>query len=261
MFVLSKMAFIELLFGELILMHVIVELVVLLLNPVVIAFLVLFISFFLNKKVYRVIGMIVSVAIMLLFSTGIITSSLLSGLGSYKPVTSQDIKDNRALILLGGGVTKNCFPSTFAYSRIYEAFRIYKIAETLGIKYKIIITGGRVNNISCSESEVYSDVLVSMGIPSKNIIIEKKSSNTEENAVFVNKLVKKLPYKHYLLVTNNIFMKRSLIIFRKMSLIVNPAISDQLKAKKTWKLGYNLLLNDIAIHEYLGILRIMMTYK
>ncbi len=99
--------------------------------------------------------------------------------------------------------------------RIWQTISLYKKGKVK----KILISGGSgyVSDRGLKESEQLKDVLVKWGIPEEDIIAEKISKNTYENAVETKKiLTRSYPHiKKCLLITSAQHMRRSRAIFKK----------------------------------------------
>lgn len=99
--------------------------------------------------------------------------------------------------------------------RIWQAISLYKKGKI----EKILITGGSgyVTDRGLSEARQLKPYLIRIGIPEKDIIIEKESRNTYENAVETKKLlVRSYPHiKKCLLITSGQHMRRARAIFKK----------------------------------------------
>ncbi|WP_395946535.1 YdcF family protein [Caedibacter taeniospiralis] len=230
-----------------------------LLHPLVLSFIFLLIVIFLKKQLRIKSLVVIALLILYLSSTGFVASYFLSGLEKYKQVTKDVIDSHGAVILLGAGLEKGSSiqPTLLAYSRILEAYRIYSVAKKNGIHYKIIVTGGDVRKYGISEAEVYSRTLEEMGVDKSDLLLEKSSLNTYQNAEYTKEIIKNLPYNEYLLVTSSIHMKRSLLYFEHFKINVTPAISDNPQPIMSWvPSSYNLTLLSLAIHEYQSILRL-----
>lgn len=100
------------------------------------------------------------------------------------------------------------------------------------------------------------DLLVQLGVPNRQIVIEAESSNTYESAVHLRD---RLAGKQFYLVTSAGHMPRSLGVFRKQGLTAIPAPTDYLAAR-SWRdidivpSARYLAISDLAMHEYLGLL-------
>lgn len=80
---------------------------------------------------------------------------------------------------------------------------------------KIIVTGGYKQN-GITEAEAMKKILLSLDVPEYNIILEISSHRTHGNALYTLPIVKKLGWKHIVLVCQHIHSRRALMIFRKI---------------------------------------------
>lgn len=146
--------------------------------------------------------------------------------------------------------------------RIWQAVTLYKSGK---IK-KILISGdnGFVSARDLHEASQTKEVLISWGIPEKDIISEEKSRNTHENAVETNKILQQ-SYPHinsFLLITSAGHMKRSLACFEKVGMHCTPFSCDLETGPKRayyWDQyiiphTYNFTLWDDLIKELVGYL-------
>ncbi|NUK30089.1 YdcF family protein [Parageobacillus sp. VR-IP] len=81
---------------------------------------------------------------------------------------------------------------------------------------KIIVTGG-VPKQGITEAEAMSNWLISQGIEKDRIILEDKSTDTVENALFTTAILEKEGIKDVTLVTSASHMRRALTVFKEAS--------------------------------------------
>jgi len=110
--------------------------------------------------------------------------------------------------------------------RMWQAIQLYKKK----IIKKIIISGdsGYVFKKGLHEAQQLKEVLVSMGIPDQDILIENKSRNTYENAKETKALMDKhgLSTKNNLLITSAMHMRRAKACFEEAGIICTPFTTD-----------------------------------
>lgn len=114
--------------------------------------------------------------------------------------------------------------------RIWQAISLYKRKK---IK-KILISGdnGYVVRGGLHEADQLKELLIQWGIPKKDLIVENKSKNTYENALYTTKLLKKkYPKKRYLLITSALHMKRASACFKKQGLKFDVFTTDHYTTK------------------------------
>ena len=241
-------------------MSVLVELYAvfsLLFYPVIMVLVLLVFALCIKKLRWLKLTVLLAMIVLYLLSTGVVTNYCLKKIGGYHPVSEKAIEQHRALILLSGGLDSTggtLAPTMVVYSRIMEAYRIYHTAKQKGVRYTVIISGGDPSRHGASEALVYGNLLQRLGVLPEDIILEDQSYNTYQNAEFTKKIIAKLPFKQYLLVTSGIHMRRSLLYFGYSGIEVIPAISDNPSVGSLWvPSAYNLALMQMVIHETLGM--------
>lgn len=110
--------------------------------------------------------------------------------------------------------------------RIWQAIQLYKKKKIR----RIIITGdsGYVLKKGLHEAKQLKEVLISMGIPDKDILIESKSRNTHENAKETKALMDRygLSTKNNLLITSAMHMRRAKACFEEVGIRCTPFTTD-----------------------------------
>jgi uncharacterized SAM-binding protein YcdF (DUF218 family) len=137
--------------------------------------------------------------------------------------------------------------------RLMEGIRIYKSSPGS----KIILTG-RSASPRTPFSVIEAALLVRLGIPKEDIVLDTMSLDTSEEAMNVKKIVGKEPFA---LVTSSIHMTRAIMLFRKLGMNPIPAPTDF--EKDQYGLTYfdlmplpnaeSLNTLDRVVHEYIGI--------
>lgn len=186
----------------------------------------------------------------------------MNSLEVYPMASRPEWKKSNAIVLLGGGFShwpeaKTFKTSPLALSRVFETARLYLLCIRQADRYcKIITSAGDVNGMGISEAKVMQNELMVFGIPEKDIILEEKSRNTFENAMFSAPLIKSHGFEHVLVVTSGFHMYRSMILFNHAKLNVIPAPADKtdLSFSILPKAG-NIYWTEIALHEFGGRLK------
>jgi uncharacterized SAM-binding protein YcdF (DUF218 family) len=127
---------------------------------------------------------------------------------------------------------------------------------------RFVFTGGSPNLIDndAREADYAGAVFESLGIPKSRLIMERRSRNTYENAVFTRDLVQPKPGERWLLVTSAFHMPRSMGLFRKAGFPVEAYPVD-------WRLGPGwtdvlafstiatggLASTDLGVREWMGL--------
>jgi len=83
----------------------------------------------------------------------------------------------------------------------------------------IVVTGGKGDDEHKSEAQAMHDYLVEMGVASEQIILEDKASNTHENLIFTQELLKQLGYdmeQEFLVVSNGFHLTRTRMLWERV---------------------------------------------
>jgi uncharacterized SAM-binding protein YcdF (DUF218 family) len=137
-------------------------------------------------------------------------------------------------------------------------------------KARVIFTGGSANLISndAREADYAGAIFESLGIDEARLIMERRSRNTYENAVFTKALAAPKPGERWLLVTSAYHMPRSVGLFRKADFPVEAYPVD-------WRVGTSareilsfttiatdgFARTDTGMREWIGLLAYRLTGK
>jgi len=223
-------------------------------------FVVLIALVFWKKKLSKVL-LSIGVIYFYFSANGMIPMTLMFHLEKpFTTVNDRTIISNRAMIVLGGGISY--YPSDISSlftsdARILEAYRIYNVAQVHHVQYTIFLSGGYTNKSkSISEAALYKRELLQLGVPNQYLITEDKSLNTYQNAEYLKPILQGYPFKEYVLVSGALHMKRAQEYFDHFNIRTIPAPSDFPYPIIKWlPIEYNLSMQAIALHEYIGILR------
>ncbi|WP_166142102.1 YdcF family protein [Methylosinus sp. RM1] len=175
------------------------------------------------------------------------------------------------IIVLGGAFDEN-----ISMARGGVAFNDAAERMTAGVelarrypKARLLFTGGSaaLRGSPYSEAQVAGRFFEQMGVDPARLILEDKSRNTFENAVFSRELAAPKPGERWLLVTSAMHMPRSIGIFRRVEF---PAIPYPVayRTRGYWtdiSLHKNaadmLRLTDLATHEWVGLVAYRLSGK
>lgn len=178
---------------------------------------------------------------------------------------------NAEAIVVLGGATRNDEPPRIMPDmsdrgdRLLYAAKLYKDR----VAPLILLSGGRIQWFKgdSSEAESMATILEIMGVPRDAMILESRSLNTYENAIYIKEILDRKNIKKILLVTSAAHMPRSMSIFEKQGLNPIPApadfmVSDRNLIESTFTIEARILsfLPDTesldrttqAIKEYIG---------
>lgn len=187
-------------------------------NPLVWIF---FISFFvLLKKISSKKGL-VSICIILFISGNSFFVDNLYNFFEPKPtIINKGYKYDVGVVLSGFSgfnLDYNRINFNKGSDRIIYAISLYRQHKI----NKILISGGSglVNNQEIKESVLIKDFIINLGVKENDILIDDKSRNTHENALFSVEIIKENKFKNVLLLTSAFHMKRAESCFKKQGLI------------------------------------------
>ena len=232
------------------------------------SFLGLYLLWFTTKQKVGKILISVGMVILTFFSYDVITTKLLRPLerkyesfdmkSSSSVSKTEDESAIKFVVVLGGGHTSDPeLPlisqiGRSALVRLIEGIRIYR-------KYpgaKLLLSGGGGYD-PVSNAEVMARVAREIGVPEKDIILEPKSRDTKDEAMFIKPVVGNEPF---VLVTTASHIPRSMALFKKLGMNPIPSpighiIKDGqgLSLYSFFPSTGNLGIAELAIHEYLGI--------
>ena len=118
---------------------------------------------------------------------------------------------------------------------------------------------GSLGGSKASESEIVGRYADTMGLPRTRLILEDRSRNTRENALFSARIVQPKPGERWLLVTSALHMPRSVGVFRKAGFAVEPypVAWHTLPGADIWSVPRDLLNGlgslDAVAHELVGL--------
>lgn len=199
---------------------------------------------------------------------GIIPEYLLTNLQSPSEPAHFGWSKSNIIVLLGAGTEKiagsgDIEVGLYAYGRLAKTAALYDSCRQASRQCKVIVSGGDPQRHGAAEADVYGVYLQQLGVDKADLILEKQSKNTWENAQFVAPLITALfkqedaaPSGNILLVTSGFHMRRSLLYFNHFGIRAQPVRADYVSTAAAWfPLAYNFLANDIALHEYVGMWR------
>lgn len=125
------------------------------------------------------------------------------------------------IVVLGGavGLARGDVVLNASASRMTKAVELARLHP----QAKIVFTGGAANLISeatTTEADGAKRLMEGLGLEPGRLILEDKSRNTLENAVFTRRLVAPQPGERWLLVTSAWHMPRAMGVFRKAGFAV-----------------------------------------
>ena len=167
------------------------------------------------------------------------------------------------IIVLGGAISPDVSAARDEVA-LNEAAERLTVAAELARRHpavRIVFSGGSGALIydEGAEAPFALRLLEDLGIPRARILLEDRSRNTVENAIFSKALIQPKPGERWLLVTSAHHLPRAIGVFRKMGFPVEPypvdwrtrGAADALHPFAT--LGDGLRRSDTAVREWVGL--------
>ena len=203
----------------------------LLIDPPALVLILLIIAWILRKRSSRVSMSLYATALIVLFLTGCPTTSqwLVRSLENQFVDTAVEAEPAaEAIVVLGGSISmpSDGHPSSGLIAtsdRLLEAMRLYCAG-----KAPIIVASGGDSPLDpevrpSHEADEMRSMLEEWGVPESAILVETRSVNTHENAVFTHRLLEARKINRIILVTSAIHMPRAQATFRRAGFDVTAA--------------------------------------
>lgn len=154
------------------------------------------------------------------------------------PVQLSEGKKFSAAILLGGVMMNDRSERSYFGPDADRFVQTTKLYHT-GLVSHIVVSGGSGSLLKKEpmEADQLKEQLLMQGIPDSAIILENRSRNTYENAVFTKQILDSLNLPPpYVLVTSAIHVPRAKSAFKKAGLevIIYPSAYKQIDTDKSW---------------------------
>jgi uncharacterized SAM-binding protein YcdF (DUF218 family) len=180
----------------------------------------------------------------------------------WQTLPSESNPTAEAIVVLGGGTESALPPRTgvevnSAGDRLIHAADLYHA----GASPLLILSGGKIEWMESTDDTPASDmqkILLKLDVPDNAMILQPKSLNTHDDAVYSAEILKNKGIKRIILVTSAMHMPRSLALFRKQGVDVIPSPTDFTITEDGWNRTFNpnpetLLTNIIPNSSSLGL--------
>ncbi len=201
--------------------------------------------------------------VILSFSSQLVGSGLLGALeDDFDVVAAVDQRNADAIVVLGGVTEPPVFPRVEievggGIDRLLHGLRLYRAGKAP----VLIFSGGSLEWLTgsmMSEAEQFFHLAAESGVDESVLLLEERSRNTYENALYTHQMLKERGLNQVLLVTSASHMRRAVAAFRTQGVEVIPAPTDLRVSRKGFTL-YQLLptvngleKSTIALKEYMG---------
>ena len=199
------------------------------------------------------------------WSTPFPTRVLIGPLADPYPIQPVEMAPAADAIVLLGGSTRPIrrdmvYPDlTDSADRIWHAARLYHAGKAP----LIIVSSGNVSGSlkRPSRASAMRTLLNALGVPDDAIVIEERSRNTRQNAVFTERIAADRGIGRVLLVTSYWHLRRAEAVFRRVGLEVVPVATDYKGKQGNKFFAWDLLphigrlsFNSVLFREHLGYL-------
>lgn len=165
------------------------------------------------------------------------------------------------IIVLGGAVQPDI---TRAHGQVALDGAASRITETLALalrhpEAKLLLSGGDADILTHPGEREADDtrrLLIELGVPPERILVEDRSRNTFENALFSRRVAAPKPGETWVLVTSAWHMPRAVGCFRAVGWKVLPYPVDyhtETDLRPDFELGRHLALLAVASKEWVGL--------
>jgi uncharacterized SAM-binding protein YcdF (DUF218 family) len=121
-----------------------------------------------------------------------------------------------AVIVLGAAVVAPGVPGPALRRRVDHAVRVF-----LERKAAHLVVSGGIVTCPPAEALMMREIAVSKGVPEERVIVEDRSRNTFENAVYTGRIIRDQGWRDIVLVTDAFHIQRALYVFHRLGL---PAV-------------------------------------
>ncbi len=160
-----------------------------------------------------------------LLCTGLVADFFMGKLEkAYQPPEQVEETDADVIVLLGGGAFRDVQDvegegtlASNAAGRLLTAVRLQRL-----LNLPIILSGGQVYSDSGKEAEISGRILKAFGVPEEKILLETKSVNTTQNAIFSAEIMRNKNFNKPLVVTSAFHMRRAVLNFSRQGFDIIP---------------------------------------
>ena len=180
-------------------------------------------AYFVRKKSWKKILIVLSLCLFVLFGNQWLLDKYAKA-WQPAPVEIQSSQPYSCGVVLGGFASPDAEANGYFNSSSDRFIQTLKLYKTGKISH-ILVSGGNGKPDEKSFREAYfaRKELVAMGVPDSVIFVEDRSNNTADNAMYARQILDSLQLKPpYLLITSAFHMPRAALIFKKAGLDVIP---------------------------------------
>ncbi len=131
---------------------------------------------------------------------------------------STDGQQPDAVIVLGAAVVAPGVPGPALVRRVEWGVGVFRAR----LARHLVMSGGSMGAPPC-ESHLMRDIALALGVAQASIVVEDRSRNTFENAIYTGAIIRRRGWRRIVVVTDAFHLPRALYIFRRLGLAVEGA--------------------------------------
>lgn len=235
-------------------------------QPYVWIFILMIWALFANgKHTKRIVG--TAVILMYFFSNAFIVDEIIRWWEVDMVTRDQIETDIESAVVLGGGLIYDEASDRVVFGGGADRYMQALDIINSGKIERLLVSGGNgsMTGNDIREADMAQRFLLQAGIDEKNILVERESRNTFENAQFSAELIRSTDHpEKVLLITSAFHMRRAQACFERVGLEVQPYATGSLALDRKFNLEHLLVPHqrnlgkwDLLIHEFIG----WMSYK
>ena len=186
-----------------------------------------------------------------LFLTAVLLYSLCCAFSIVRYAKRDDRAPADCIIVLGAG-TNGKTPTAVFRERLNHALTLYNE----GYADTILLTGGHSPGNDRSDAAIAGAYLQSLGIPADAILLEERSTITQENLWFAKEIMENEGLSTCILVSDPLHMKRSMAMAKDNEIDAFPSPTPTTRYQ-TWRSKLPFLARETFFYVGYQIYRIM----
>jgi uncharacterized SAM-binding protein YcdF (DUF218 family) len=193
-------------------------------------------------------------------ATGWLTAPLVALAESgVTPAEPPVFAGHTAIVVLGAGIERRdglLVPPDDGLARIARAAELHSVCERTAARCTVIVTGGDPHRHGITEADLYAPLLLARGVAVRDLVLERRSRTTYENAKYTAPILLAEHYDETILVTSSYQMRRALLDFARFGVTPQPVFANRLRAIRGWWPRWaNFVTASRALHEIAGIVQ------
>ena len=153
------------------------------------------------------------------------------------------------IIVLGAG-TDGREPNPVFRERLNHAVTLY----SAGYSDVILLTGGLTPGNEHSDAYIAGQYLLALGIPEEDILLEERSTITQENIKYAKEIMDSRGFSTAVVVSDPLHMKRSMLMAKDYEIKAFPSPTPTTRYQ-TWRTKIPFLMREIFFYTGYRICR------